>query len=129
MDSTIGLPEASKMASVSQTTIRRWIKSGEVQAELNHAGRWKLDKKKFLEKLAIHPPRKSAEVKPTSSGGVEDNPLYIQTAEALSRERKLNDELRAENKKLHAEIRELLTSNSDKERGFVGALSRWIRTS
>ena len=128
MEPTIGLPEASKMAALSQTTIRRWIKSGELEARLDETGKWKLNKKNFLEKLARHQPRKAASVSPPTGERPEDSPLYLHTLEALQRERKLNDELRAENKKLHAEIKEFLTSNSDKKEGLVGALSRWIRT-
>ena len=127
MDTTISLPEASKLAAVSQTTVRRWIKSGTIEAKTDKAGKWKIRKQTLLNKLATNPPRMGASLEAPAGQQVEDSPLYIQTLEALRRERQLNDELRSENKKLNAEIKALLAQRSEKSIGSV--ISRWIRSS
>ena len=125
METTISLPEASRLAAVSQTTVRRWIKSGSLEAKQDKAGKWQVNKQHLLSRLAIQPPRQGANMHETLIESSDKDRLLSETMEALSRERRINDELRSENIKLNAEIRGLLEVSSKKN--FKGAISRWIK--
>ena len=122
METTISLPEASRLAAVSQTTVRRWIKSGSLEAKQNKAGKWQVNKQHLLSRLAIQPPRQVANMQGTPVESSDKDRLLSETMEALSRERKINDELRSENIKLNAEIKTLLVGGRNKS-----FLSRWVR--
>ena len=124
METTISLPEASKLAAVSQTTIRRWIKLGSLEAKQDNSGKWKISKQHLLSRLAVQQPRQVANMSETLSVSPDKERLLSETMEALSRERKINDELRAENIKLNAEIKALLEQKSGIS--FTSVLSRWI---
>ena len=125
METTISLLEASKLATVSQTTIRRWIKAGKLEAKQDKRNNWKIDKQHLLSKLATCPPRHVGYKVETSSQSSDKDRLLSETLEALSRERKINDELRSENNKLNTEIKAILGQQAGSN--FKSVLSRWIR--
>ena len=125
METTISLPEASKLAAVSQTTVRRWIKSGSLEAKQDKAGKWQIGKQNLLSRLAIQPPRQVGNTNETFVESSDKNRLLYETMEALSRERKINDELRSENIKLNAEIKAILQKKDSL--GIKSTISRWIR--
>ena len=125
MEITISLLEASKLATVSQTTIRRWIKAGKLEAKQDNRNNWKIDKQHLLSKLATCPPRHVGYKVETSSQSVDKDRLLSETLEALSRERRINDELRSENHKLNVEIRALLEQQAGFK--FKSVISRWIQ--
>lgn len=128
MSTYISLPTASKMASKSTTTLRRWAKIGVVRAEKNSNGQWSIDREHLMAHLATTKPTK---IKETAQSHHHDSSTeLVRTLEtALERERRLNDDLREQNKKyqgdlikLTSEMRAILSKNN------TSLVSRWLRT-
>ena len=125
MQPSISLNEASKMANVSTSTIRRWIKIGRLKASQNKQGNWQVDSQNLLSTLGSNPPSQGASMKASQAPNDDAKKLLEATVEALRREREINDELRSENRQLHAEIRALLEQKSSSKLGQM--ISRWVR--
>ena len=144
--SRVTIAEASVLIGMSQTKVRQWLNEPGF-AVRNAQGWWLIDKVVLLAKAASESSPKesrragavtthratsqSSEIAVTSSREVtEDRIRDLQ--ETLARERRINDELRSENRNLQAvqtqhlaELRALLDSGTKDKSSF---LSRWIRT-
>jgi DNA-binding transcriptional MerR regulator len=118
--------EASRMAGCSSSTVRRWLKTGELKG-VKEDGIWfvgREDMTLHLHQLSkpfggLHRPLHGASGAISGDKHVHHEELRGELLEALRREQKINDELRAENKKLQEEIKALLSGKSQ------GLLSRW----
>lgn len=143
----VTIAEAARILSLSQTKIREWLKEPGFDAIRNDQGWWLIDRTSLLAKAASESfPKESRRVGGATSRTstshssevslpstrevvLEDRIRDLQ--DALSRERRINDELREQNRELQqiqtqhlAELRALLESTT-KDKGL---LSRWIRT-
>ncbi len=149
MSSHLSLTEASRRANVSTTSVRRWITSGKLKASKTQSEEWVIEPDElhlFLIRQSGGPvpptvPRTSGgrrtgattvptTVAPTVGGGEGYAEALKEAREALARERRINDELRArvlsmeqERTQHMAEMRAFLSKDSPKD----GVLSRWIR--
>lgn len=141
---TIG--QASAMLGMSQTKVRQWLNEPGF-AIRNAQGWWLIDRVALLAKAAsessptdsrrvgaVTSPRatsQASEVNVSPQRDVTDERIR-DLQETLARERRINDELRAENRNLQAlqtqhlaELRALLDAGTKDKSSF---LSRWIRT-
>lgn len=154
MQTTYTLPAAAKLAGCSTTTIRRWISNGAVIGRKNEGGDWRIDSDSFLAYIATAQPAtaatrslRGATAQPEANNIVpyeEHTSLVImELRDALNRERenvaserRLNSELRSENKTLRDDLfglmrefreiaQELRQSNSTEERP-MHKVSRWF---
>ena len=118
------IAEASRMADCSPSTIRRWLTTGVLDGTKTD-GVWVIEEQVLRVHLnQLTKPfkgRQGASKEHNSGGPGQHEALHRQLQEDLHRERQINDELRAENKKLQEEIKALLA-------GKAGFLSRWIRS-
>jgi len=133
------------MVGMSQTKVRQWLNEPGF-AVRNAQGWWQIDRVALLSKCAEETSQKgslrvgavtshrasshSVEVSEIAHREVVDERMR-DLQETLARERRINDELRAEMRQLQAaqtqhlaELRALL-ENTSKDKGL---LSRWIRT-
>lgn len=143
--SRVTIAEAAKMLGLSQTKIRGWLDESGF-ATRNEQGWWQIDRVALLAKAAEESSQKgSLRVGAMTSQRVSSHNVGVSQSsqrevadervrdllESLQRERRINDELRAQMHDLQAaqtqhlaELRALLENNG-KEKGI---LSRWIRT-
>lgn len=144
--SRVTISEASVLVGMSQTKVRQWLNEPNF-AMRNAQGWWLIDRVALLAKAASESSPKdsrrvgavtthratshTAEVSATSSREVAETRIR-DLQETLARERRINDELRSENRNLQAaqtqhlaELRALLESGTKDKSSF---LSRWIRT-
>ena len=125
MGEMISLKKASEVAACSVSCVRRWVQTGLVDGAKTD-GKWQVDVDSLKVHLATHgePLQSRQGASKKSEPEVEPQQLRVdELLNALSRERALNDELRAENRQLQAEIKEILKEKS----GGKGILSRWLR--
>lgn len=136
----LAMAEASKLVGKAESTVRSWVRSQQVNAWQDAAGWWRIDRNSLLAHAAATASSKGSDRGIGIRHGAQSEPsTYPQTTpseriltEALERERRLNDELRAkltamENERTQhmAEMRALLSK--DGNGGKEGVLSRWIR--
>jgi hypothetical protein len=134
------MAEASKLVGKAESTVRAWVRTQQVSAWQDAAGWWRIDRNSLLSHAAAAVTAKGGDRGGTLRQGAQSDPsTYPQStpserilSEALERERRLNDELRArllslENERTQhmAEMRALLSK--DGNGGKEGVLSRWIR--
>lgn len=150
MTASISLTEASRRANVSTTSVRRWITSGKLKASKTQGDEWVIDPDDLhlflIRQSGGQVPPTSPRpfggkrtgattvpptVSPTVGGGDGYAEALKEAREALSRERRINDELRArvtaleqERTQHMAEMRALLSKDAASKEGV---LSRWIR--
>lgn len=143
--SRVSISEAARSLGLSQTKIRGWLNEPGF-ATRTQQGHWQIDRVLLLAKAAAESSQKGSprvgavtsqrvssqnvEVAQSSQREVSDDRIR-DLQESLQRERRINDELRAEVRQLQAaqtqhlaELRALLES-AGKDKGI---LSRWIRT-
>lgn len=131
---TVTIPQASALLQKPDGTVRDWVRKGLVRAKQDPRGRWLIERESLLAHAAVKAPkvdqRRASNPKPSLASPLDDGiSKYIRTLEdSLTREQKLNDELRSKNDflqgellKLTAEIKAIL-AREDKS-----LLSRWIR--
>jgi len=131
---------ASKLVGKAESTVRAWVRSQQVTAWQDNAGWWRIDRNSLLSHAAAGATAKGANRGTDTRQGAQSDPSpYPQPTpseriltEALERERRLNDDLRArllgmENERTQhmAEMRAMLSR--DGGGGKEGVLSRWIR--
>lgn len=144
--SRVTIAEASVLVGMSQTKVRQWLNEPNF-AMRNAQGWWLIDKVALLAKAASESspkesrcvgavttqraPSQTTEVSVTSLREVTETRIR-DLQETLMRERRINDELRLENRNLQAaqtqhlaELRALLGSGTKDKSSF---LSRWVRT-
>lgn len=134
------MAEASKLVGKAESTVRAWVRTQQVNAWQDTAGWWRIDRNSLLSHAASAATAKGNDRGAgTRQGAQSDLTSYPQPTpseriltEALERERRLNDELRArlsvmENERTQhmAEMRAMLSK--DGSGGKDGVLSRWIR--
>ena len=133
MDQSYSLREASKIAQVSVSTMRRWVTSGEVPAKKRNSKTWTIESTELQKFLSLKPRTTNEASKNNNENQSKAFEILLEESkEALRRERRISDELRvelresnSEIRKLENEIRALLEQKSDsKMKGFI---SRWIR--
>jgi excisionase family DNA binding protein len=132
---TLSVSQAAKRAAVSPSTIRRWIDSGAIKHSTSSEG-WRLitaqDLMGYLSQHGPETPRivrgASAREAPVVSTGATGEALKI-ALEALDRERKINDELRAQVRSLEQErtqhIAEMRALLSGKSEGLL-SIKKWF---
>ena len=138
MNTQITLSEASQMAGVSISTMRRWALEKQVQSVKVKDGTWRISKENLLVVLstqgasieAIRTIRRASKTMeaPAMKESTEYSLVFIR--EALERERRVNDELRktlnereVTIRALEAEMRAILQRQSENQ----GSVSRWFR--
>lgn len=135
MNERLTIAEAAQRYAVSQSAIRRLLDAGKLVSKRDAQNRHTLSVDELAEAFSRRvPDSRSGAIagKPSADRSDElpaTNSRLIQNLEdALSRERRLNDELRAHNYnlqgeliKLTAEMKALLGKEGD------GVLSRWFR--
>lgn len=133
------MAEASRLVAKAESTVRAWVRSGQVRAWRDNDGWWCIDRDSLLGHAAGVVSTKGAERGAVPRRGAQADPFVPPQptpserilAEALERERRINDELRGRVRDLEqertqhmAEMRALLSKDlKDKD----GILSRWIR--
>ena len=123
MKERISITEASRMADCSPSTVRRWLKTGVLEG-IKTDGAWEIGREALLLHLSqLSKPfkgRQGASRRGHSEEPTHHEALNKQLMDDLHRERKMNDELRSENRKLQEEIKALLASKT----GVMG----WVRS-
>lgn len=131
---TVSIPQAAAMLEKPEGTVRDWVKKGFVRARQDSRGRWLIERESLMAHAstrapATAQPRGKPQAQTTATGSDENVSRYIRTLEdALAREQRLNDELRAKNDALQGELLRLtaemqaMLSKEDK-----GILSLWRR--
>jgi excisionase family DNA binding protein len=119
----MSITEASRMAACSPSTVRRWLKSGTLEG-VKTDGTWEIERETLMLHLSqLSKPfkgRQGASRRVEHEDPIHHEALNRQLMEDLQRERKINDELRAENRKLQEEVKALLVGKS----GVMG----WVRS-
>ena len=134
MNDSYSLREASKVAQVSISTVRRWVSAGLVAASKKNSRTWVIQSSELHNFLSSNSDRVHGASK---SAANEENGLFKmlleESKDALKRERRISDELRvdlkntqAEVRKLESEIKALLEQQAGV--GLKSVLSRWIKT-
>ena len=127
----IDIHEASKMSGKSKSTVKRWAKNQLIVSKKNNSGHWTFDPQSIKEYLAQHgtiATHEATKNQPHPTDWVSMNHLRS-VHDSLDRERKINDELREQNRKLQGEITQLtheIKSILSKESKSL--ISRWLRT-
>ena len=143
----ITMKQALNMSGKTSTTLRRWIAEGSVIAKKNQGGRWEIDRHSLRVHLAQHVQDMSMNSHPSPTNSTEQSPDMLgdmsptgtllnslqeslkREREALTREQKINDELR---NRLEEKDRELLKLTYEMQailrRDDKGLLSRWLRS-
>jgi predicted site-specific integrase-resolvase len=135
MSTTLTLPEAARMAGCSTTTLRRWLSNGIVEGGKNQSGDWRVAEQSLRVYLSTATPStKATRCVQGASGSetqitMEATELVIELRESLSRERKVNDDLRSQIRNFEqertqhlAEMRALLSGKSE---GLL-SLKKWF---
>lgn len=132
MNAQLTLSEASKMAGVSISTVRRWAVENRIQGAKTKDGVWKVSNESVLLLLATQGASMESFRRIHGASAVQvEAPEMASLAilkEALERERRVNDELRATLSEREATIRALeveMRAILSKENS--GLLSRWTR--
>lgn len=129
------MAEASKMIQRAESTVRTWIKTGQVRAQQDAAGWWRIERNSLLTHAAADASKRGVTQKGSAqvltSPPPQQTPLEKTLMEALSRERHLNDDLRNQLKQLDAErtqhLAEMRALLSKDVKAADGILSRWLR--
>lgn len=132
MNSPISLSEASKMAGVSISTVRRWAIENRVQGSKTKDGVWRVSKESVLIMLSTQGASVESVRRVHGASAVHteapDSASLAILKEALERERRVNDELRAVLNEREASIRALETEmRAILSKENSGLLSRWTR--
>lgn len=138
MNTQITLSEASRMAGVSISTMRRWALENQVQSVKVKDGTWRISKENLLVVLSTQGTSMNASrtirgaSKSIEASDMKDSTeaSFLFMKEALDRERRVNDELRktlnereGTIRALEAEMRAILQRQTDTQ----SAVSRWFR--
>ena len=130
MNRVISASEASKLSGKSASTIRRWARTGFIEAKKNGKGQFEYDEDSLRSYLATQPehtqPITAHEEPDRLIDSLKD--ALRREQDALERERRLNDELRSEVKHHQRELLKLtyeMQAILKKESG--NKLSRWIK--
>lgn len=129
------MAEASKMIQRAESTIRAWVKTGQVRARQDNAGWWRIERDSLIAHAAAEalkkggPQRTGAYANPSTPP--QQTPLETALMDALNRERSINDELR----KLVVKLEEERTQHMAEMRALLskdikttdGVISRWLR--
>lgn len=128
MNEVLNLHEASKVSGKSLATVRRWARESLIEAKKNSSGHWEIPTRKFKAYLAHNVNLHEASMDTHSEVQAAQDEASRTLHEALHRERKINDELRAQVKekdsallKLTFEMKAMLENKPG------GIISRWIR--
>lgn len=132
MNMHLSLAEASKMAGVSVSTVRRWAAENRIQGSKTRDGVWRVSKESVLVMLSTQgASMESVRSVHGASALHQESPEKASLAimkEALERERRVNDELRATMNEREATIRALeVEMRAILSRENSGLLSRWTR--
>ena len=133
MNDSYSLREASKVAQVSISTVRRWINAGLISASKKGSRAWSIQSSELHNFLSSN----SERVHGASKSSSDDNNelfrmLLEESKEALQRERRISDELRIELKNAQSEVRKLeieIKALLEQKGGtkLKSVLSRWIK--
>ena len=132
MNTRITLSEASRMAGVSVSTVRRWASENRIEGSKTGEGIWRVSKESLLVMLSIQgasmePARTVHGASAVQTKAPDDVSVGI-LKEALERERRVNDELRAVLNERESTIRALETEmRAILSKESSGLLSRWTR--
>ena len=131
MDTTYTIQQASKVAEVSPTTIRRWVTNGSLKASRNNK-KWEISHQELHHFLVKSGRQGASKVESNDNEHGLYRLLLEEKTESLRLEREQNmelrnelKELRSEIKKMEIEIKTLLENKSGK--GLKDIVSRWIR--
>ena len=132
MNNQITLSEASKMAGVSVSTVRRWALENRIQGSKTKDGVWRVSKESVLVMLSTQGVSMESVRSVHGASALHheapDSASLVILKDALERERRVNDELRSvlneresTIRTLEAEMRAILSKENN------GLLSRWTR--
>lgn len=136
----VGLTEAATLIDKGESTIRLWLKNGQIHAKKDQRGNWRIDRNSLLAYAAVEasvrPQRRAgATLSGRTAGAIAPaaaephSELVAALKEALERERRINDEYRekihrleGELFKITMELKALLTEKSG------NSLMRWVQS-
>jgi hypothetical protein len=134
---TVTITEATTLIERPEGTIRDWVKKGLVTAKPDSRGRWLIERDSLLHRASTLPSAKAARhprtlsPEPTTPSIEGSTQAHIRTLEqTLDRERRINDDMRDQVKRLENEIfklshemQALLSKDTP-----TGVLSRWVKS-
>lgn len=138
---TVSIPEASKLISRPENTIRDWVKNELVNGFRDDRGRWRVDRSSLLVRASeiattrpsvLNGPQRTVTGATYSKASSEPvSEVYVQSLVAtVEHERKINDELRHQVNHLQTQLVQLtheMKAMLDKQSPLDGVLSRWLR--
>lgn len=132
MNTQITLSEAAKMAGVSVSTVRRWVSESRIKGLKTKDGVWRVSKESLLVMLSTQGASMESVRRVRGASAIQaeapDSTSVALLKEALERERRINDELRAVLIERDATIRALETEmRAILSKENSGLLSRWTR--
>lgn len=129
----LSLSEAALQSGKSETSIRNWLKSNIINGQRGSDGCWEIEHTSLFAHLSALSPKHDQNAPKVRAHGAESDqtliqsePLTLAYREALERERRINDELRAQIRDLErersqhlAEMRPLLSKDSKATDGVI----------